>query len=53
VVCLYDRKLDLLSKHAKAIIEEDDIVISPTVVLELEYLYEIKRISIDALSITG
>jgi PIN domain nuclease of toxin-antitoxin system len=45
VVWLYQGRTDLLSKRAKKIIEkEDDIYISPIVLLELQYLFEIGKI---------
>ena len=45
-VWLYEGRLDLLSRRAKKILEENEIYISPFVLLELEYLYEIKRIKV-------
>ena len=45
VVWLYQGRTDLLSKGAEKIIEkEDDIYISPIVLLELQYLFEIGKI---------
>ncbi len=45
VVWLYQGRTDLLSKRAMKIIEkEDDIYISPIVLLELQYLFEIGKI---------
>ena len=45
VVWLYQGRTDLLSKRAEKIIEkEDDIYISPIVLLELQYLFEIGKI---------
>ena len=44
-------RLDQLSPTAKESIESTDLLISPTVVLELEYLYDIKRFTMDAQSI--
>jgi len=45
VVWLYQGRTDLLSNRAKKIIEkEDDIYISPIVLLELQYLFEIGKI---------
>lgn len=38
VVWLYRRDVDLLSRNARAQIEQDDLFISPAVLLELEYL---------------
>jgi PIN domain nuclease of toxin-antitoxin system len=45
VVWLYEGFLGKLSKTARRLIEENDLLISPMVRLELEYLYEIKRCS--------
>jgi PIN domain nuclease of toxin-antitoxin system len=44
MVWLCQRQLDHLTGDARAAIEESDVLISPMVLLELEYLYEIKRI---------
>ena len=45
VVWLYQGRTDLLSKRAGKIIEQDDdIYISPIVLLELQYLFEIGKI---------
>ena len=44
MVWLCQRQLDRLTGHARAAIEESDVLISPIVLLELEYLCEIKRI---------
>jgi PIN domain nuclease of toxin-antitoxin system len=44
VVWLYQKSLELLSKKAKDAIEKNDIYISPIVLLELQYLFEIGRI---------
>ena len=53
VVAALDKKeLDLFSRRAlEAIEQEDDLRISPMVLLELEYLHEIKRIRGPALDI--
>jgi PIN domain nuclease of toxin-antitoxin system len=40
-----------LSKDAKRVIEKSEILISPMVVLELEYLYELNRIKRPALDV--
>lgn len=45
VIWLYQKTLDLLSSRAKDAIEKNDIFISPIVSLEIEYLYEIKKIN--------
>lgn len=44
MVWLCERRLDRLSPDASAVIEEHEPRISPMVLLELAYLYEIKRI---------
>jgi len=51
IVWLYQKSLDLLSLKAKQIIAENDVFISPIVILELEYLFEIGRLKVDAKSI--
>jgi PIN domain nuclease of toxin-antitoxin system len=43
VVWLYQMSLELLSREAKKAIEENDIFVSPIVILELQYLFEIGR----------
>jgi len=48
VVWLYAGQLDKLSKKAKDLIEGHDIRISPMVLLEMQYLYEFKKISLSA-----
>ena len=48
VVWLYAGELDKISTFAKALIEENDLLISPMVILELTYLQEIERISVEA-----
>lgn len=46
VIWLREKELDKLSSKAKQLIEDVDIlVISPMVVLELKYLYEIEKIT--------
>jgi PIN domain nuclease of toxin-antitoxin system len=45
VVWLYQKSLGLLSKKALRLIEENNLVISPLVELELEYLLEVGRIT--------
>jgi PIN domain nuclease of toxin-antitoxin system len=37
-----------LSDAARAAIEDDDVLVSPAVVLELQYLYETKRVADNA-----
>ena len=48
VVWLYAGEINRISNFAKNLIKENDILISPMVVLELKYLHEIDRISVDA-----
>jgi PIN domain nuclease of toxin-antitoxin system len=49
VAALYQGDLSLFSPAALRVIdEEDDLRISPMVLLELEYLHEIKRIKVPA-----
>ncbi len=43
VLWLYEGLIDRLSKKACTAIEENDLLISPIVRLELQYLFEIKR----------
>ena len=45
VVWLYQKTLERLSQRSREHIEKDDIVISPMVVLEIEYLFEVEKIS--------
>lgn len=45
VVWLYAGELERLSKVAASLIESSAIAISPAVVLELQYLHEIKRVT--------
>lgn len=44
MVWVCQRQLNRLTPKATAIIEDSELLISPMVLLELEYLYEIKRI---------
>jgi PIN domain nuclease of toxin-antitoxin system len=44
-VWLYSGMLDSFSKHALKLIEENDLIVSPMVTLELTYLYETKKIT--------
>ena len=48
VVWLYAGEINRIPGSAQLMIEKHDLVISPMVILELEYLYEIKRISVNA-----
>ncbi len=43
-VWLYSGDIQLISKDARKIIEDHQILISPMVLLEMDFLYEIKRI---------
>jgi PIN domain nuclease of toxin-antitoxin system len=53
-VALYQGEPAVFSAAAREALEEDtDIRISPMVLLELEYLHEIKRIRVPALRILG
>jgi len=45
VVWLYAGKIKKLSEQAKELINGHDVVISPVVRLELQYLFEIQRIT--------
>lgn len=40
---LYGGRTDLLPQGVQALLEEHDLLISPAVLLELQYLYEIRR----------
>lgn len=51
VVWLAEARLERLSPQATAAIEDPELLISPMVLLELEYLYEIKRILLQPLAI--
>lgn len=48
VVWLYAGELARLSQPAKELINDNEIAISPIVRLELQYLYEIQRITVEA-----
>jgi PIN domain nuclease of toxin-antitoxin system len=48
IVWLYAGELAKLSEQAKELINDNEIAISPIVRLELQYLYEIQRITDDA-----
>jgi PIN domain nuclease of toxin-antitoxin system len=47
-VWLHDGLLDRLSSAAKRRIEDSDLLVSPIVLLELQYLYERNRIAVEA-----
>ena len=51
VVWLYAGELERFSPFALDRIEENDLAISPAVLLELQYLKEIRRITVDPLLI--
>ena len=53
VVALYGGEIKKLSDRGKKILDEKQILISPMVVLELEFLREIKRIEVQALDIVN
>lgn len=46
VVWLYERDEERLSGRPRELIEEHELLISPIVLLELEYLYETRRITL-------
>jgi len=46
VAWLYAGRVDLLSRHAMHLVNDEDLGISPAVVLELEYLHETRRIAV-------
>lgn len=48
VVWLYAGKVEKLSERAKELINEHEVFISPAVRLELQYLFEIQRITDEA-----
>ncbi len=52
VVWLYAGETERIPASAQILIETHDLLVSPMVILELEYLYEIKRISVVAAVIT-
>ena len=45
IVRLYNNDVKSLSEKIKKFIENNDIYVSPIIALELEYLFEIKRVS--------
>jgi PIN domain nuclease of toxin-antitoxin system len=47
VVWLYSGDLSLFSEKSCRLIEENSLLISPLVLLELQYLFEIKRITVE------
>ncbi len=52
-VWLHAGLVDRLSTEAKRRIEDRDLLLSPMALLELQYLYERKRIAVDAISAFG
>ncbi len=46
VAWLYAGRLDLISRRATGLIEAEDLLVSPMVALELEYLRETKRLAV-------
>ena len=48
VVWLYAGKIKMLSEQAKELINGHEIIISPIVRLELQYLFEIQRVTDEA-----
>jgi PIN domain nuclease of toxin-antitoxin system len=53
LVWLAEGQVAKLSPAATAAIEAEDVAISPMVLLELEYLYEIKRIVVQPLALVN
>jgi len=53
LVWLYQKNLEKFTKEGLRKIDSDSLFISPAVLLELEYLYEIKRISINGSSVVS
>jgi PIN domain nuclease of toxin-antitoxin system len=51
VAWLYAGRHDLLSKRVRDLIRESDLLISPMVRLELQYLYETQRVTLPADSV--
>lgn len=52
-VWLYAGEVAMISPRARKQIDADDLYISPAVILELEYLYEIRRITVPATEIVS
>ncbi|MBL7007151.1 MAG: transposase, partial [Spirochaetia bacterium] len=51
VVWLYQKELHLFSTEALVRLENETLLISPAVMLELDYLFEIGRITVNAVEI--
>lgn len=47
VLWLYDQKIEALSHRAKQAVQESYLLVSPFVLLELQYLFEIKKIEVN------
>ena len=45
VLWLYQNEQERISDRARTLIEEQELFVSPIVLLEMEYLYEIERIT--------
>ena len=52
VIWLYQGEIDKFSLDLKVVLESNDLFISPLVKLELQYLYEIKRVKEKAVKVT-
>ena len=52
VIWLYQGEIDKFSLDLKVVLESNDLFISPLVKLELQYLYEIKRVKEKAAKVT-
>lgn len=48
VVWLYDGRIDLIPQGTFKLLEKSEVGISPAVVLELEYLFETRRVSLQS-----
>lgn len=53
VVWLYMGDIERLSSRVKDLMEKEELVISPIVSLELTFLHEIDRLSVDAAEVIG
>jgi PIN domain nuclease of toxin-antitoxin system len=53
VVWLYQKSLNLISPKALQLLENEELSLSPVSTLEIEYLFEIKKIKIDARTMLG
>ncbi|MBM3699582.1 MAG: type II toxin-antitoxin system VapC family toxin [Actinobacteria bacterium] len=53
IIWLYEKRINLLSEKAKKYIEENDLLISPIVNMEIEYLFEIEKIKDNSETILG